>query len=141
MRTISIALFASAILVAVQNTAGATEFKSIRTPSDNIQCQFSDEGDGSADCEITEKTVASRLPPRPADCDLDYGQRFFIAGEGKASVVCAGDTVRTPDAKVMGYGELIITKKVWCESSEAGLTCSNNAGHGFFLSKAKQELY
>jgi hypothetical protein len=140
MRTIQTVMFASAFMM-LQHAALATEFKSIRTPSDNIQCQFSDDEDGSADCEITEKTVASPLPPRPADCDLDYGQRFFVAGEGTASVVCAGDTVRTPDAKVMGYGELIITKKVFCESSEAGLTCSNNAGHGFFLSKAKQELF
>ena len=41
----------------------------------------------------------------------------------------------------LGYGEVIEQAGLKCRSERKGLTCKNGRGHGFFLSKAKQELF
>jgi hypothetical protein len=40
-------------------------------------------------CDINE---TDWTPPRPADCEFDYGVRHHYVGRGRAAMVCAGDT-------------------------------------------------
>jgi len=129
------------VLAMAGGPALADDVVFFRTPSDNIHCGLIAGGGGLADCEIAEMSVRSPLPPRPADCDLDYGNRFQLEGAGPAIMGCYGDTVRTPDARVLAYGREIRVGQITCRSDSSGLTCRNGSGHGFFLSKGSQELF
>ena len=135
--------FALLTLVGLQAVpAQAVEFTSIQTPSGNIHCTFGDDMDGNIDCEIIEVTTQSPdLPAKPASCDLDYGTRFFMEREGNPTMPCHGDTVRNPKGSVIPYGGSFALHGITCVSEETGLTCSNEDGHGFRLSKARQELF
>ena len=79
---------------------------------------------------------------RPDDCDLDWGNAFGITADGmKGELICYGDAVYDPNVITLGYGEVIEQAGLKCRSERKGLTCKNGRGHGFFLSKAKQELF
>jgi hypothetical protein len=116
------------------------ELVQFRTPSNNIHCQLSSD-DGSIDCEIISVTVESPLPERPADCDLEWGKRFYMKEKGPSELICTGDTVRDHKATIVPYGENFAYGLFTCASTEKGLSCTNNDGHGFLLSKEKQELF
>jgi hypothetical protein len=112
----------------------------LQTPSGNIHCLFSTEA-AAIDCEIIDITQRSPAPERPADCDLEWGNRFYLKAQGEAELICTGDTLRNAEAQVVAYGETWAWGKLSCESAETGLSCSNEDGHGFMLSKAKQVVF
>jgi hypothetical protein len=116
------------------------ELLNFRTPSDNIHCLVSSDEE-SIDCEIITVTVQSPLPERPSDCDLEWGQRFYMKEKGQAELICTGDSVRDHKAKIVPYGENYAFGLFTCSSEKKGLSCYNNDGHGFFLSKEKQTLF
>jgi hypothetical protein len=65
-----------------------------------------------------------------------------MAPTGRAHVLCIGDTVLDPKAKVLKYGESkLYGGKFRCTSRVSGLRCQNRSGHGFFLSRQKQSLF
>jgi hypothetical protein len=110
-----------------------------RTPSKNIACQFFVlDGQTTLRCDIVE--VATR-PPRPADCDLDWGDAFEMTMKGPPASVCHGDTVRDPALPVLAYGEVWQRGGFTCRSEQSGLTCFNAMQHGFSLSRAAQKLF
>ncbi len=79
---------------------------------------------------------------RPEDCDLDWGNAFGVTADGlRGELICYGDAVVDPSAVTLGYGEVIEQAGIKCLSEKNGLTCENEGGHGFFLSKAKQKLF
>src|SRR4051794_8059874 len=57
------------------------------SPSKNIGCSLSDSG---ARCDIGDRTWAP--PPKPPDCDVDFGQGVTVVGTSPATLTCAGDT-------------------------------------------------
>ena len=79
------------------------------------------------------------LPPRPADCELDWGHGVVLGDEVHVGI-CAGDTAMGgPD--VLAYGTSVSRGDLRCESERTGLTCRNRAnGAGFRLSRAAVEL-
>lgn len=111
-----------------------------QTPSGNIHCMI-DSGDfAGVRCDILQFRASFRQ--RPADCDLEWGDSFWIGpADGRGDLVCHGDTVATPDAAVLGYGATIGKSGIACRSEKSGLTCANTSGHGFFLSKASQQIF
>jgi hypothetical protein len=122
--------------------ASAMDLQSFRTPSDNIHCMFiTDGGATSVECELRSRTNVKPALPQPADCDLDWGNRFALEAKGMAGMVCHGDTLITPDAPVVDYGSQATVKGITCASEETGLTCKNRRGQGFSLSRAKQRLF
>src|SRR5882724_4480043 len=58
-----------------------------RTPSKNIACALTSK---SVRCDIVNKSW--QPPPKPADCQLDWGFGVFLEN-GQAGFLCAGDTV------------------------------------------------
>ena len=42
---------------------------------------------------------------------------------------------------VAGYGQSAQFGPITCQSERTGLTCRNQSGHGFFLSRRRQELF
>jgi hypothetical protein len=111
--------------------------KSFRSPSSNIGCGV----DAAATrCDIRQRSWSP--PPKPASCDLDWGNGVQVSGDGPGGFACAGDTVFDPAAPVLAYGQRTRQGSTVCESAEAGVTCTNEAsGHGFFLSRERYRLF
>lgn len=112
------------------------------TPSGNIQCMiYNPGGPLILDCEVMELGGAP-LMARPMGCEQDWGHRFALSEiGGGAWMQCAGDTVANPGGQVLPYGTVTQFGPFFCDSSQAGLQCRNEDGHGFFLSRARQEMF
>ncbi|SEH83341.1 hypothetical protein SAMN04489835_4676 [Mycolicibacterium rutilum] len=104
-------------------------------PSGNIACRL----DATyARCDIMDRDWSS--PPKPADCEWDYGQGLLLVTAGPAEFICAGDTAFGVE-DVLPYGEAVRVGPMRCESAEAGVTCRNaDTGRGFVLSRQSYQL-
>jgi hypothetical protein len=106
------------------------------TPSKNIGCYVSAE---SARCDIAKKSWTA--PPRPADCELDWGNGVSVGAEGAGSIVCAGDTV-LGGSQTLPYGDAVRVGEFVCESASDGVRCVNGASsHGFTLSRRSYTVF
>jgi hypothetical protein len=133
--------FAFALLVLLSAApAVADDYLPFHAPSGNIQCMIATGDYAEARCDVME--LASPIPARPADCDLDYGHAFGIGPQDMlGSRICAGDTVADPNGMVLQYGDHIDLGGFRCTSEKTGMTCTNAAGHGFTLSRRAQSLF
>ncbi len=106
-----------------------------QSPSGNILCAISSD---QVRCDIGEKSWTA---PRPASCDLDWGNGLAV-GSGPAEVVCAGDTVQAEGVPSLEYGQSSQVGQFKCESSESGMRCENTAtGNGFLISQSTYEVF
>lgn len=119
----------------VEEEPGTPKAEFFYTPSRNIGCALSPDG---IRCDIRHKTWTP--PPKPSDCMLDWGHSVGLE-TGQGEVLCAGDTLLTGDYRVLPYGESRHRGIFSCSTAEAGLTCTNNNGHGFFLSVEELLLF
>lgn len=130
--TMLAALIAGATFAAAQT--GPAGFKS---PSGNIHCQYYD---GEIRCDIAQQSAP--VPPKPRDCELEWGQAFAVADNGRSGErLCHGDTVVDARLPVLAYGNVWRSGGITCASEQTGVTCTNAAGHGFSLSRAAQRLF
>jgi hypothetical protein len=120
--------------VFLAGTAMAQE--SFKTPSNNIACALYD---NVLRCDMKENTA--KLPPRPTDCDLDWGNAFEMGVKGRASRACVGDTVWGANDPVLEYGKNWEKAGFRCTSEPTGLTCQNQERHGWMLKRAEQKLF
>ncbi|MGZ4388796.1 MAG: DUF6636 domain-containing protein [Gaiellaceae bacterium] len=145
-------LLAAVLTIAAAGAAPARAagIVAFHTPSGNIYCAYAPSSEGYAPsirCDIGTKLW--RPPRKPAWCPVDYGQGLSLTavpkpgqkGVGRASVVCAGDTVMGLRAPVLAYGRRFARGGISCLSAFSGLTCRNAAGHGFFLSRQRYRLF
>jgi hypothetical protein len=143
-RIFAAASAAAAVLLAA-SAAEAGDLIFFRTPSGNIHCLAYDaeagNGDSGVACEIHQIAKRTLNVKRPADCDLEWGNRVELGQKGRAGMSCYGDTLASPDSRVLAYGRTFEFGAITCGSNEAGLECSNSDGHGFFLSRARQRLF
>lgn len=121
-----------------------TDVGSFKSPSGNIFCIASRDNFGgkttvSLSCELNESSA--KLPPKPSDCELDWGKRFYVEARGKAIRGCHGDTIQNPTFPVLPYGEVWQVGGFRCDASVVRLRCVNLDRHGFELSKARQFLF
>jgi uncharacterized protein DUF6636 len=129
-------LVVGAASASAERTLGTIAF--FRTPSGNIGCVYSAAAPGSKAglrCDI--RSGIKPRPARPKGCDLDYGDSYEIGRTGRAILVCHGDTALDPRAKALAYGRTWRRNGITCRSKTTGLRCSNAAGHGFFMSRAR----
>jgi len=125
-------------------TAAAARIVYFQTPSRNIGCAYLpviSKGDvPSLRCEI--RSGLRPLPPRPRACgDAVWGQAVAMTRTGRARGICISDTIREPSAPVLGYGRIRRVGGFTCSSTPAGLRCTNLAGHGWRLSRARSSLF
>jgi hypothetical protein len=107
------------------------------SPSGNISCVIDT---GGARCDIAERDWS--LPPRPADCRLDYGHGISIGVGKPARVVCAGDTTIGSGGEPLAYGDAIAAGPMRCVSAQSGITCSDvESGNGFSISREAYRLF
>ena len=108
-----------------------------RSPSRNIGCVIAG---GAARCDIRNRDWEP--PPKPPDCQLDYGQGIAIGSSFRAEFVCAGDTALDPSFRPLAYGDDSQVGHFRCSSREDGVTCTNtNTNHGFFLARDRYRLF
>ena len=130
-------VLAATALALIAPGAPAAKFKFFQSPSGNIGCVISG---GGVRCDIQDHSWPT--PPKPASCDVDYGNGVQVGKHKRGSYVCAGDSVFSPDVRVLGYGEKISKKRFRCASKQKGMRCVNRRnGHGFFLSEQNVRLF
>ncbi len=106
-----------------------------RTPSDNIACTVFN---GFLRCDLSRNQA--KLPPKPKDCDLDWGNAFEMSTRGSSMRQCVGDTVYAKQP-ILAYGKTWKYGGFTCISRSNGLTCRNQAGHGWFINLQQQKLF
>lgn len=117
-------------------TAGADDLVTFISPSGNVGCVLDAD---YARCDIVDRDW--NPPPRPADCEFDYGQGIGLAPGERAAFVCAGDTTLGGE-RVLGYGDSLTRGRLTCESSKNGIACRDtSSGRGFSLSREIYQLF
>ena len=105
------------------------------SPTGNVSCAIDVD---LARCDIIDRDWSP--PPRPADCEFDYGQGIQMVPGESASFVCAGDTAFGAE-DVLPYGEAITAGPLRCESADSGITCRDTESeHGFTISREAYDL-
>lgn len=134
--------FALTTLVFVTHAAPslADDLLFFRSPTKNISCMIATGDYPVVRCDLRELTRSNL--PAPPDCDLDLGHSFEIGpSDPKGYLACVSDSVFDPSAITLAYGETISLGSFSCTSEKSGMTCTNPAGHGFTISRAKQILF
>ncbi|CAM3515994.1 hypothetical protein H7J08_24935 [Mycobacterium frederiksbergense] len=136
LRVFAVAAATGAVATFCAAPAAAEDFAHFTSPSGNVSCILDSE---YLRCDIAERDWA--LPPRPADCELDYGQGIALTPGEPATLVCAGDTtLGGPD--VLAYGRSITRGALSCTSAESGMSCRDTgSGRGFSLSRQVYQLF
>jgi hypothetical protein len=139
MKRLAISLLLCAALVAASAGSASAKFpkyKYFHSPSGNIGCALFK---GGVRCDIREHSWPT--PPKPADCDVDYGGGVGVGRHDPAGYVCAGDTVLNA-GDVLQYGDRISAGPIRCASKTKGMRCVNrDTKHGFFLSREVVHLF
>jgi hypothetical protein len=121
------------------------EFTHFASPSGNIECVITSSGNGElvargVRCDIAERDWSP--PPRPADCELDYGHAILVGAGKPARFLCAGDTTIGSGGGPLAYGDAITAGRLRCESAQSGITCRDvESGHGFSISREAYQLF
>jgi len=118
-------------------TGTVRAYRSFQSVSKNIACAIDRK---YARCDVEKKSFTS--PPKPGDCQLDWGSAVAVEGSVAGAFICHGDTVMNPGAPVLQYGESSVIGSIQCDSSSAGIECRNTGtGHGFFLAREKYRVF
>jgi hypothetical protein len=119
---------------AIDTVTGDVTF---RSPSQNIVCALTA---GNVRCDI--KNRQWQPPPKPADCQLDWGHGMYVDAARHAGFVCAGDTLLGESARTLDYGRSLREGNLLCASQPTGLSCQDTkTNHGFVLAVANFNLY
>jgi hypothetical protein len=135
-RLAATAFFATAVvlLVAADRAGAVTSFQS---PSGNIGCVI--DRQSGVRCDIRNRDW--RPPPKPASCQLDWGQGLEVGRRGRGHFVCAGDTT-LGQGRRLAYGKAIRRGRFRCVSRRSGMRCVNRRnGHGFALSRERARRF
>jgi hypothetical protein len=92
-------------------------------------------------CDV--KKPKWEAPPKPADCDLDWGQGVAVSRHGNADFVCAGDTTLDNGHDVLEAGVNIKRGRFKCKAkSDSKIRCLNTRTRdGFGVSRSEVNLF
>lgn len=117
-------------------TDAVTDFTGFTSPSGNVGCYIDPT---TVRCDIAERDWSP--PPRPADCEFDYGQGIALSHGEKAAFVCAGDTA-LGGGEPLAYGRSISAGALQCDSAESGITCRDvETWHGFSIAREAYRVF
>ena len=135
------------LALAAPAEAARTPVPGIRTPSGNISC-FAEPGPPPVlQCQIKQADYSGKLvaycgQPR---IGVDWGG-FSLGATRKGGVTCTGGVLYDPDTQrlvftTLPYGRSWQQGPFRCTSRPTGLTCTNRAGHGLFVSRESYRLF
>lgn len=116
-----------------------TPLPGFRSPSGSISCFVVGVKPSLLHCDVTHATYAAALQSRcMARASLDW--HGFDLAAGKGAVSCAGGipyspATQRPSYVVLPYGRRWRSAGFTCSSEPTGVTCTNGAGHGLFVSR------
>jgi len=113
------------------------EPQGFKTPSGNIFCELISGEINSLRCEVSNSLKPKPPEPYRGYCEFDWGRGLLLPSNAKPEILCISDTIADPNKSVLGYGKTWNQSGFKCISQTAGLTCTNNNGYGFFLSREK----
>ena len=110
----------------------------IRTPTGNISCALTP--GGTLYCEIKHANYAKAAQQRCSDLDW-HG--FELAPTRRGALTCTGGIliVGRVRYRTLAYGTTWRRGAFTCTSRFSGLTCTNSAGHGVFVSRESYRLF
>ena len=123
--------------------AAAARLPGVKTPSRNISCFYvpvRPTTHSNLLCNIKQAVYTGALQRRciSPPIGLDW-HGFELSDTKKGSIVCTGgimyDARDTPTYITLAYGKTWRYRSFRCTSRVTGLTCTNRAGHGLFLSR------
>lgn len=137
MRRLLVLLTLGSALAFSPSGPAHAELDVFQSPSKGIACMYDDgEPDLKANLTCEVSGYIGALPARPKDCELDWESRATIFATGRAGIgACAGDTLMSPDARILAYGTTYKRGPFTCLSTTAGMRCKNRSGVGFQISK------
>jgi hypothetical protein len=113
----------------------------IHTPTHNISCV--DTGP-SLICNIGHADYSAALQHRciSPPTSLDW-HGFELSARGKGQIVCSGGALIMGRVSytTLAYGRTWRHGSFTCTSRVTGLTCTNRAGHGLFISRASWRTF
>ena len=113
-----------------------SELTGFTSPTGNIGCIIERR---SVRCDIAERDWGP--PPKPAGCEVDFGQGIALDAGGAPAFVCAGDTA-LDSGDPLPYGQSIAAGLLRCESEEVGMTCTDTeTGRGFTMAKEAYQIF
>lgn len=127
--------------VALAGLAAAAPTPGVRTPTHNITCAATP---AALHCDIAQSSYGARLqahciaPPT----GLDW-HGFELTPKGKGAITCSGGVLVMGPVRyvTLAYGRTWRHGPYTCTSRVTGLTCTNRAGHGLFLSRASYRTF
>jgi hypothetical protein len=138
-------LFAVAVALALfAGAATAARLPGVKTPSKNISCFYVPQRPtthGNLLCNIKQVAYTKALQARciAPPTGLDW-HGFTLPDTKRGEVLCTGgimyDARDTPTFVTLAYGKTWQHRGFTCTSRFTGLTCTNAAGHGLFISRA-----
>ena len=108
-------------------------------PSGNIQCAVYASDRSSLICTVRGFSYA--IPPRPPNCDINWGNVVMLGGTGPARLICAGDPGEARYDPVLRYGQAWQGPGMTCTSAQTGLRCQNAEGRGFEMARARLRFF
>lgn len=111
-------------------TPAHAALRAFHTPSGNIGCEAFAK---YLRCDIGQKAWRGKGLPR-SSCRLDFGDSFTMTATSRPYWSCHGDTALHM-GRALPYGSTWHAGAFTCNSRVNGLTCTNRAHHGFFLSR------
>ena len=127
-------------LCCLAGPALADDYVAFHSPSGNIHCGLYVGETTGVRCDLYQMDKQS-YSHRPADCEFDWGSSFAVDATGKGYLACVSDAVADDSGLELGYGKSVSLGGITCTSAKAGMTCTNEGGHGFTVARAKQRLY
>jgi hypothetical protein len=114
----------------------ATEMVGFTSPSGNVGCMLNP---GYARCDIAERDWTP--PPRPSDCEFDYGQGIALSPGEQPTFVCAGDTA-LGGGEPLAFGRSVRAGPFQCVGADSGITCRDTkSGRGFTIARERHRIF
>jgi hypothetical protein len=133
---------AAACLASIALTAAP--LPGVRSPSGNIRCVAGH----SLFCSLQHARYAQTLQDRCLNPNGEMGagvdwHGFELPRTGRGRVLCSGGALWTGTVRyvTVAYGRTWRHGAWTCRSRVTGLTCTNRAGHGLFLSRERWQAW
>jgi hypothetical protein len=122
-----------------RESSGGLILAVFQSPTGGIRCEFSAGKNYRASLRCDVETD-NPLPPRPTDCEGDWGWSFGMRARGAAQQECVSDSFDSRGS-ILGYGATYSERGIACTSRSTGMRCLNADGHGFQLSRERQRTF
>jgi hypothetical protein len=125
----------------IDNAKGLLNLRRFVSPSGNIYCELAVRGLPPA-CELSAGSIKD-----PGACPGNPVSKYVGRIEfhrGRAVPICNTDTIRTPGAKVLGYGaaDHVPGTSIECVMETIGVTCINlKKTEGLFLHRGDYAIF